>query len=564
MLKYNPTTRVKDLLLNNSTNILTIIYSNLYFPTYSNSLKDIGKYLGYTWSNAELTGIQTIVWRKKWEKTNDVDLKEVLVKYNYEDCVALKILTNFVYDIFNDDHNKQSDNISLAEECEDYNEELSYGVMDYVSNDIKIITKCAYFEYQRNKIFFRTNKNIRKINKRKAKQIKSNYKPNKLVNFIAHKCPRCNHNDVIRDANKINSKICFDLHFSPFGVKRWIIEYQAQDHFCLCCKRSFQPIKFTELHLFSKRNIIRKDFTKQRGYRHSLMAWTIYQHVVNRVSLENIEKTTKDFFKLPLNFNTLWRFKIGAAKYYSSIYDKILKKIINGHLVHADETGVRLRKVKGYVWVLTNMEEVYYFYRPTRESGFLHDLLKNFNGVLVTDFYSGYDSLPCPQQKCLIHLIRDLNNALLKNPIDDELKQLVTKFASLLKSIMNTIDKFGLKNKFMGKHKNEVNNFYKWLQKQIFNSELAEKFKKRMMKYEKELFLFLDYDNVPWNNNNAEHAVKYFAKYRRLVNGRIAERGLNAHLILLSIYQTCDYKGINFLDFLLSKERDIDKFNMKH
>lgn len=294
------------------------------------------------------------------------------------------------------------------------------------------------------------------------------------------------------------------------------------------------------------------------------MAWTIYQHVVNRVSLENIEKTTKDFFKLPLNFNTLWRFKIGAAKYYSSTYDKILKKIINGHLVHADETGVRLRKVKGYIWVLTNMDEVYYFYRPTRESGFLHDLLKNFNGVLVTDFYSGYDSLQCPQQKCLIHLIRDLNIALLKNPIDDQLKQLVTKFASLLKSIMDTIDKFGLKNKFMGKHKNEVKNFYKWLQKKIFNSELAEKFKKRMIKYEKELFLFLDYDNVPWNNNNAEHAVKYFAKYRRLVNGRIAERGLNAHLILLSIYQTCDYKGINFLDFLLSKERDIDKFNMKH
>jgi hypothetical protein len=28
----------------------------------------------------------------------------------------------------------------------------------------------------------------------------------------------------------------------------------------------------------------------------------------------------------------------------------------------------------------------------------------------------------------------------------------------------------------------------------------------------------------------------------------------------LSIQQTCDYKGISFLKFLLSKERDIDKF----
>jgi hypothetical protein len=48
-------------------------------------------------------------------------------------------------------------------------------------------------------------------------------------------------------------------------------------------------------------------------------------------------------------------------------------------------------------------------YRPTREGDFLHDLLKNFKGVLVTDFYAAYDSLECPQQKCLIHLMRDMN-----------------------------------------------------------------------------------------------------------------------------------------------------------
>jgi len=113
----------------------------------------------------------------------------------------------------------------------------------------------------------------------------------------------------------------------------------------------------------------------------------------------------------------------------------------------------------------------------------------------------------------------------------------------------------------MRKHKKDVKRLYKWLSKQNFSSELAENFKKRMSKYEKEIFLFLDYDNIPWNNNNAEHAVKYFAKYRRLTNGKNTERGLKAYLVLLSIYQTCNYKGIDFLGFLLSKERDIDKYN---
>ncbi len=59
------------------------------------------------------------------------------------------------------------------------------------------------------------------------------------------------------------------------------------------------------------------------------------------------------------------------------------------------------------------------------------------------------------------------------------------------------------------------------------------------------------------------HAIKHFAKYRSLVNGRLSADGIKDYLTLLSIYQTCNYKGINFLDFLLSKEKDIDKFQAK-
>ena len=62
------------------------------------------------------------------------------------------------------------------------------------------------------------------------------------------------------------------------------------------------------------------------------------------------------------------------------------------------------------------MEEVIYFYTPTREGSTIQSMLKKFSGILVTDFYAAYDSIECPQQKCLIHLIRDLNDELLKHP----------------------------------------------------------------------------------------------------------------------------------------------------
>jgi hypothetical protein len=37
--------------------------------------------------------------------------------------------------------------------------------------------------------------------------------------------------------------------------------------------------------------------------------------------------------------------------------------------------------------------------------------------------------------------------------------------------------------------------------------------------------------------------------------------GLRDYLVLLSIYQTCKYRGISFLRFLLSREKDIDRFH---
>ena len=106
---------------------------------------------------------------------------------------------------------------------------------------------------------------------------------------------------------------------------------------------------------------------------------------------------------------------------------------------------MKLQTGKGYVWVFTNLEEVVFMYRPTREGDFLRELLKDFHGVLVSDFYAAYDSIECPQQKCLIHLMRDMNQELLNNPYDDELQSITRPFGALLRSVVETVDEHGLK-----------------------------------------------------------------------------------------------------------------------
>jgi hypothetical protein len=68
------------------------------------------------------------------------------------------------------------------------------------------------------------------------------------------------------------------------------------------------------------------------------------------------------------------------------------------------------------------------------------------------------------------------------------------------------------------------------------------------------MFTFLEQDGVPWNNNNAEHAIKRFAKYRRMADGQFTERTLKEYLVLASVFETCEFNNVNVLKFLLSKE----------
>jgi len=268
--------------------------------------------------------------------------------------------------------------------------------------------------------------------------------------------------------------------------------------------------------------------------------------------------TANECFGLQLAEWDFQRLKKMAGKYYQNTYDNLMRELVAGSLLHVDETSVWLRgHVTGYVWVFTSMESVVFMYRSTREGEFLHDLLRTFNGVMVTDFYTAYDSIQCPQQKCLVHLMWDINRALLKHPFDEELNELGRTFGSLMRDIVGTIDRFGLKVRYLRKHREQASAWLRALRRSPWKSAIAEKFRKRIVKYDDRLFTFLDYDGVPWNNNNAENAIKPFAKYRRLVRGRITEPGLRDYLVLLSIAHTCKYRSVSLLEFLLSGAQQI-------
>ncbi len=125
---------------------------------------------------------------------------------------------------------------------------------------------------------------------------------------------------------------------------------------------------------------------------------------------------------------------------------------------------------------------------------------------------------------------------------------------------MQTIDNYGLKKKPLRQHKKEVNAFFDMILSTDYKSEIAKQYQVRFEKNKEKLFTFLDYDNVLWNNTYAEHAIKILATHRNKNIDFFRASRMDDYLRIMSLYQTCEYKGISFLKFLFSGETDLDKF----
>jgi hypothetical protein len=529
----------------NAMNLLSFIFAHVYFPTFSNGLKEIAGYLGFRRLVA-LSGLEAIVWRHRWEALRDPSEKQVLLDYNREDCEALELVANRVMELHrgaSTNGELSRDDVILASKMKRESPfPFRFGRNAFAFPELEAINKAAYWHYQRERVYVKSQADYTRKPERQSKQRRALIPNTTIEGPHASRCLACKSKFIYRHGKR--SKIEVDLRFMRHGIKRWITRYVGHRYRCQSCRSTLYP----------------RDRRRPTGkYGRALAAYIVYQNIELGLPQGRVASSVRQLFGLDISRARVNQFKAATAQRYAHIYDRLLKRLCSGRLLHVDETSASVKGKDSYVWVLTSMKEVAYFYTPTREGSIVQSMLKGFSGVLVTDFYSAYDAIECPQQKCLIHLIRDLNDELLKHPYDKELKQLVGDFAGLVKPIIDTVDRRGLKKRFLAKYRISVDRFYKHLSDRC-TSEVVTKLVERFHKNHNKMFTFLDFDDIPWNNNNAEHAIKAFASLRRVIEGKTTERGLRDFLILLSICETCKYKGVEFLTFLRSGSRDIDHF----
>jgi len=531
-----------------SVNLLSVIFAQVYFPSYSNGLKEIARFIGFEWTDLSSSGPQSIVWRHRWEESRDPTIREKLIAYNTDDCEALRLVAHTLGrlsepDIGPDESSRSGPGIVHAESL-GKNLASKWRMFTSPISDLEQINVAAHWYYQRDRVFVRSG-----IGKKKTTMRSKTRSPVKKADMVVvfkapTSCPDCGKQG--RRKSRLFSRTVQDLVFGRGSVKGRSVNYVFQTYRCRSCGHEYNVHEWY------------RGRTRKWGW--NMLAYFVYHIVGLRVPQLTVQHSLNRLFGFDLVRSTLNNLKFKASDYYLVTKRKILDRIIHGNLIHADETRANIKGHLAYVWVLTNLREVVYILAESREGEIVQELLKGFKGVLVSDFYAAYDAIACPQQKCLIHLMRDLNDEILNNPFDEEMKSIAVGFAGLLKPMVETIDRRGLKKHFLRKHLVEVDRFYGFLDASDFKSEAASKCKQRFEKNRDKLFTFLRYDEVPWNNNNAEHAIKAFARLRDVISGASTKKGVDEYLTLLSVAQTCEYQGLDFLSFLRSGEKDIETF----
>jgi predicted RecB family nuclease len=139
-------------------NVLSVVHTHVYFPTYSNGLKDVAGYLAVRWTEANASGVQSVVWRRRWEETGSAALKEMLATYNLEDCAALQSVTECLYAICS----REATTVGAAspnghavlqvEEMTHQSKMHGWNNRIYAVPDFRYINDRASFDYQRDRV----------------------------------------------------------------------------------------------------------------------------------------------------------------------------------------------------------------------------------------------------------------------------------------------------------------------------------------------------------------------------------------------------------------------------
>ena len=172
-----------------------------------------------------------------------------------------------------------------------------------------------------------------------------------------------------------------------------------------------------------------------------------------------------------------------------------------------------------------------------------------FDGVFVSDFWYAYNVLTCVQQKCLVHLLRDLERvAKYKDAGGDWLA-----FSKKLKRLLRDAIRLRKSKEELetAPYQRRCERMKKRLQRILehgWSSKEAKRLLKRLIRHQDELLTFLHHADVPFENNFGERSIRGAVIMRKNSFNNRSEKGASTQSVLMSVFFTIKQRGLNPVD----------------
>jgi transposase len=83
-----------------------------------------------------------------------------------------------------------------------------------------------------------------------------------------------------------------------------------------------------------------------------------------------------------------------------------------------------------------------------------------------------------------------------------------------------------------------------------WTDEDAIRISKELRKRQDMLFTFMESEDVPWHNNDAERAIRQGVHHRKISGGRRTWKGAEVFEVILSVYETSKKRGQRFMGMI--------------
>ncbi len=266
-----------------------------------------------------------------------------------------------------------------------------------------------------------------------------------------------------------------------------------------------------------------------------------------RLPVATIQWYLRIFHDLTVSVGAIVGALTQMARAGGAAVDAIREEIRGSPVAHGDETGWREDGVNGYVWTFCT-PTARYFTRGSRGGAMVDAVLgDDFAGVVVSDFYVGYQHYPGVKQKCWAHLLRDVHDLRVAHGADADVQAWAAAVHDLYVRAVawkqeHAADGEAARQQAERTFMQELQAIYApYSEAAVPQRTLSQ----RMAKHLHELFVFVREPDVPPDNNEAERALRHLVTSRKISGGTRSTAGSETKMTLATLFGTWRVRGIN-------------------